>query len=110
LKEREPEKLAIFSFPGSVAPTFNKYTILGCDFGKTPVFNWLKTNGSKLFRNGDHRVLRAIASNACGIRNAAPNFAKSGKTPTDWRNSSLTGKRERRTGKIFVAILCSLVC
>jgi hypothetical protein len=90
LKDREAEKLALFSFPGSVAPTSNKYSILDSDSGKTQFLNWLKTNGSKLFRNGDHRVLRAIASNTCDIRNAAPNLAKSGKTPTDWRNNSLT--------------------
>jgi hypothetical protein len=90
LKEREAEKPSIFSFPGSVAPTSDKYNILDSDSGKTQFLNWFKTNGSKLFRNGDHRVLRLIASNACGIRNAPQNLAKSGKTPTDWRNSSLT--------------------
>ena len=82
----ESGTLTVFSFQGSVAPTSNKYTIPAIKSARPSEKKSLKLSDSKAFIICTYLKKSIIAAKPYRVRNAAPNFEPSEKTPTDGRN------------------------
>ena len=85
-QQQRAESLTVFSFQCSVAPTSNQYSISATGCARPHLAKSLKPINSKAFRSCAYLIWALRGCIHYRIKDSAPNFQLSGKTPTAGRN------------------------